>query len=744
MSKSWFNRLLLSYMPIFIVVISFTFFVSFQLISEQGRTEAMKANKQLSLQAMRLMDTSLKAIDNMVLQEIINNRDLHDFFAQTEQKEAYVDIRAVKKMNDMISYYPIIDSIYLVRLSDSYVLSNATRDYISTYPDKVFIEQSKDSTSVKWTNLRTFVQFPMVGGKQVVSLVRGAPFMVNNEGMIVVNVAADSLRRMTTDMHDPNYSFIQVRDKSGQAMFSHDIHIEESSLTTDYTSGYTEWQFESGFVRGGMMNIVSMLYNVWSIIGLTMVVLGLIWIVFITRRNSRPVEQMAARFSSYMLPLASGTKRGRMDEFAFIESAIDNVMEQARQFQQQYREDLHLRTRHLFHQLIEDGTTLTSEQWEQEAIRLQLPEPTSRISIFIVEIDKYGEFCNQFSRKDQHLFKFALHSLIQDIASRSEVKQWSEWISASQLSTLVFIRDEDVMFDSQSLLHMADSVRAWTEQNLKFTVTIGIGEPAHQLSDIARSYRSAQEVLNYKMVLGDNRIIIREDISRQGQAEVYSHLVAIRSIVQSFRMQEEGWKEKYDALFTQFKQGLLTKDEIISIMNYFIYHLDREAAHLPSEVKEIWQHSGMEQLSVIIDTFHSLDQMQHDIAEVLDELALALEADQSKLQHAAMIRNMRSFIEHNFNSPNMSLEWLSDEFNINAKYVSRLFKEHTGQKFVDFLIEIRLQEAKRLLRETQIPVQTIAEQVGYTSAISFGRVFKKVTGYSPGEYRMDEARRLNS
>ncbi|MGV2805565.1 AraC family transcriptional regulator, partial [Clostridium perfringens] len=132
MQRSWYKRLLLSYMPIFVIVITFIFFVFFQLFSEQSRREALNANKSLSLQAMRMVDTSLKVIDNMIVLESINSKALNDFFESSAVSDPYINIQAVKKLKEIINYYPLIDSIYLVRNSDGYVLSDATNGYIST------------------------------------------------------------------------------------------------------------------------------------------------------------------------------------------------------------------------------------------------------------------------------------------------------------------------------------------------------------------------------------------------------------------------------------------------------------------------------------------------------------------------------------------------------------------------------------------------------------------------------------
>ncbi|WP_231637483.1 helix-turn-helix domain-containing protein [Paenibacillus sp. FJAT-27812] len=738
MSKSWFNRLLLSYMPIFIIVVTFTFFVFFQLISEQGRKEAINANSMLSLQAMRLIDSSLRAVDNMVMKESINNQSLIHFFNSKEGGDPYINISAVMKMNDMIAYYPIIDSIYLVRYEDQVVLSNATNGHIDTYPDKAFIEQYRNTISQKWTNVRTFEQFTILNGKKVVSLVRGAPFMTSEKGMIVVNVAVDSLQRLVNELYDSKVSFIRIEDGAGNELLRQAEPVKTMHIYANYKSSYSNWSYISGFVQGTFIQTVSLLYNAWFMIGLALIVAGLIWMIYVTRRNARPVEQIVSRFSGYKLALSGSRNEagsGRIDEFVFIESALDNLTEQAKQYQQQYKEDLHLRTRNLFHRLIEEGTELTLEDWRREAERLQLPVPAESHALIVLEIDKYGEFCSHYSRNDQNLLKFALRSITYELSSRSGYESWAEWTASSRLSVILFANEGAA--DVKMLVQLCDSIRSWIEQNMKFTVSIGIGDPALHQHAIAKSFQQALEALDYKMVLGENRLITREDMMSQGQVEVYSYLGIIRSAVYAFRKSENSWREQLDDLFSQMKQGLLTKDEIMNVINYLLYSLGRELSGQGKECQAIWESEALPILTDKLDHCHSLENMREAIIGKMVELEDTLADMRYSGQHAGIILEMRKMIEEEYVNPNMSLEYLSEKFNMNAKYVSKLFKETTGEKFIDFLIHIRLNEAKRLLLESRKSVQSIAEEVGYTNAISFTRIFKKVVGSSPGEYRLE-------
>ena len=72
---------------------------------------------------------------------------------------------------------------------------------------------------------------------------------------------------------------------------------------------------------------------------------------------------------------------------------------------------------------------------------------------------------------------------------------------------------------------------------------------------------------------------------------------------------------------------------------------------------------------------------------------------------------------------------------ISEKYLSQFLKEHTGKTFAKYVEDLRVEQAKKLLKETSFSNEKIAEAAGFGSANSFYRVFKKKTGVSPGEFR---------
>ena len=94
-----------------------------------------------------------------------------------------------------------------------------------------------------------------------------------------------------------------------------------------------------------------------------------------------------------------------------------------------------------------------------------------------------------------------------------------------------------------------------------------------------------------------------------------------------------------------------------------------------------------------------------------------------------------NYINKEFGDSSLSLEGLADRFGLSIYYISRFFKEHTGRNFIDHISRIRMEEAKRMLFETNMTLKDIVIAVGYLDIPSFSRKFKRNEGITPGQYR---------
>jgi AraC-like DNA-binding protein len=129
--------------------------------------------------------------------------------------------------------------------------------------------------------------------------------------------------------------------------------------------------------------------------------------------------------------------------------------------------------------------------------------------------------------------------------------------------------------------------------------------------------------------------------------------------------------------------------------------------------------------------------------EELDEILSVLIRSASQLVRE--VRDKRDYIIHfvydyleNHYAADISLDSIADKLDISRSYLSRYFKEKTGEYFVDYVNSVRIDKAKQLLVQPDIRIQEAALLVGYQNANSFNRMFKKFTGLTPSEFRKNE------
>ena len=100
-----------------------------------------------------------------------------------------------------------------------------------------------------------------------------------------------------------------------------------------------------------------------------------------------------------------------------------------------------------------------------------------------------------------------------------------------------------------------------------------------------------------------------------------------------------------------------------------------------------------------------------------------------------LISLVTAYIRKHFNDPNLNAEHLARQHNVSRRLLDIRAAEILGMTIKDYLRKIRLQEAKLLLRTTELPIGVISDMCGYNSPIVFRRSFKELTSLTPTQWR---------
>jgi len=104
------------------------------------------------------------------------------------------------------------------------------------------------------------------------------------------------------------------------------------------------------------------------------------------------------------------------------------------------------------------------------------------------------------------------------------------------------------------------------------------------------------------------------------------------------------------------------------------------------------------------------------------------------LRQAEMLKPIFTYIETDF-SNKITLDQAAKLVNLSTHHFCKSFKRATGRTFIEYLHIVRINEAERLLKKTELSITRIAEQVGFCNINYFDKVFKKVKKYQPSNAR---------
>lgn len=144
----------------------------------------------------------------------------------------------------------------------------------------------------------------------------------------------------------------------------------------------------------------------------------------------------------------------------------------------------------------------------------------------------------------------------------------------------------------------------------------------------------------------------------------------------------------------------------------------------------------------ITDKISSMDnaktrELYESIGEAIKSYILLMYSKSKKKPEKKIHWVVRAFLSYadTFYNTDIKIEDISGLYNTNAKYAGRLFKKEVGMSFCEYLNNRRIEEAKRILIEKNMSIGEVAFECGYNNITYFNRVFKNITGLSPGEYR---------
>jgi two-component system response regulator YesN len=144
--------------------------------------------------------------------------------------------------------------------------------------------------------------------------------------------------------------------------------------------------------------------------------------------------------------------------------------------------------------------------------------------------------------------------------------------------------------------------------------------------------------------------------------------------------------------------------------------------------------NSLPERKVILDRLGSETTVADTISDLVSWAQSLFSRRMKEREYVRPVREAMRYVEANCTQP-LTLERVAEQVHLNSSYFSTIFKKEVGQNFSDFLTSCRINEAKRLLRESSLKISQICFAVGYTDNKHFSKIFTKFVGMKPSAYK---------
>lgn len=553
----------------------------------------------------------------------------------------------------------------------------------------------------------------------------GETFLVQNTGELFASAGGSS-------SNSPFVTELRSKIKERGPAQNSSFFFEWDGATYTVTYGEfsriaTEWTYVSASPITSITSPVIFISKLILIVSFSALLLAAVLSWIASRRMYSPIR----RLFKMLLP-DDIRAEGKEDEFALIERQWQSLHWKSHDLQRKLAEQLPHVKESFLNQLLQGHLYAYSEQdLRRRMERFRWDVEHKHFIVIYVQLTGITSLEGKFRSGDEGLVSYAAANIIGELAMQRFSQ--ADTIHFHDLTAgILLVLPEDGSADPEVSSYSEELART-INVILKMRVTLAYSAPVSSVSDIPLAFEEVKQAASYRPFSNENQIIDMERLEQEGtdEAEPTYSFTLERELIQAMRT---GQEEDAYRLLAEFLEALRAKGaKAIDVQQGML--------HLLGHVQHAIMQSGIDpkRLFMGVNLYEALSQIREPelmliwfkekvVAPYLKELCQRSNAEVKMMIEQAMIYLQQNYMK------DVSLDSCADEIGTNSFFLSKSFKQVTGNNFIDYLTSLRMDKAKELLRESKLRISEVAEQVGYQHSY-FNRIFKKLEGMTPTHYR---------
>ncbi|WP_314591150.1 helix-turn-helix domain-containing protein [Paenibacillus terrigena] len=597
------------------------------------------------------------------------------------------------------------------------------------------------------TSTKTFIpgRTTMYQNKQVSVVTYMQSFgSQERSGIVLMLIDNTQIQSMLHKLDSSNGGFVLITDAKGEIISRtgsktdsrwaselkdgfNPIDIDgQRMLVTKTTSHYNGWTYLTAQPESYVLEKVHSIKQLILSIMLIGLIFGLIAALLFSYRNSRPLWLLLRLLPSGRMAGGHSPNRNAWD---FVRTSVTNLMLSNDYLSEKMDQQVPL-IRSGFYDRLLRGHYLSNKDIAAAMEHSRQTWDGEYFAVSILMIAGYEGTYNEAMLTELDFRKIAIRDIIATgygrIIATHDLgeNQIGLLLNDDAVSPAVFM--EDVRNHLKALHHRVAAA-------LHVQVYMTVGGCYMQMTEISRSYEEARLLREREHLSEQRPIVFHDEESPALPMYYYPPDVELRLI----NLVKSGNLPETEALLEQIRQNNLEQQHLPAAVTRVLIHeltgtllkcCEQESGDNDRQQEEVKSALAASEASrspkaafePLVIAFLYLCRQQHD---------------RKKSHNNQLKQDLIQHLEEHYMRTELSLSELAERFNYAEAYISYFFKEQTGVNFSDYLESIRMNHARRLLKESDMSVNEIAAWVGYYSLNSFSRAFKRANGVSATEFR---------
>ncbi|ADZ82243.1 response regulator [Cellulosilyticum lentocellum] len=271
---------------------------------------------------------------------------------------------------------------------------------------------------------------------------------------------------------------------------------------------------------------------------------------------------------------------------------------------------------------------------------------------------------------------------------------------------------------------------------------IGIGEEVNRLSELTRSFETASKAVACSYIMPNKKVIYYGDLDLYG-AMREDETISIKNIditkfdkkpIESFlrnglRSEVSYFSENYLKDMGLGTDSFMFRQYIMMSIYFSVITFIKQLGYSEEYIVEVC--GDFKEITMAIQTKEGT---RKTLENILNQ-SLQFRDRVSTKKYNLLLDEAKEYIRENYNRETISLNSVAEYVNVSPSHFSTIFSQETGQTFISYLTEIRMEKAKELLRCSNMRTLEIGYAIGYKDPHYFSYLFKKTQQCTPKEYR---------